>query len=225
MRFKYHLLILLFLIILWITGCSPVKSNPDRLSSDNQLDKATPVVVHILDLDIIYATLSSPTVPVYTPTPSHTIVLRPSTTASVTPNKEVASATIEAFTPSCTNVAEMIKTLNITDNTVMSGGQLFVKMWRIKNNGTCMWTTEYALVYTGGETMGGNLSTPLPDEVEPGESIDLRLDLIAPLYAQSYAGDWMFQDQYGNLFGIGEDSKQPLSVVISVKPTPQATSG
>jgi hypothetical protein len=76
----------------------------------------------------------------------------------------------------------------------------------------------YSLVFSGGETMGGSLSNSLSQEVKPGETIDLHLNLIAPFYAQPYTGNWFLQDAAGNLFGVGEQFNLPLSVTIVVKP-------
>ena len=221
MRFKYHYLVNFLLFILYFTGCSIRDTNSDESAVNDQLNLPTQVVVQILDLDSILATLSTPTLPIIAPSPSFTRQVIPSTTASLTPSMTTATATLTPKSPSCTNLAELVKNLNINNYTVMNGGQMFAKIWRIKNTGTCTWTTDYSLVYAGGETMGGKLSNPLQNEVKPGETIDLRLDLIAPFNAQSFSGNWMLQDPFGNLFGMGENNNESLSVVIVVKPTPR----
>ena len=118
----------------------------------------------------------------------------------------------------CTNQAKFIKNININNNTAFEGGESFTKIWRIGNLGTCTWNASYSLVFSGGETMGGSLALQLIQEVKPGETIDLSLKLMAPLYAQSYTGNWMLQDEAGNIFGIGDLFDQPLSVTIVVKP-------
>jgi hypothetical protein len=128
-------------------------------------------------------------------------------------------------TRSCTNRAELIKHLNIFDNAALDAGQDFAKLWRIKNTGTCVWTTDYALAFYSGEQMGGQSSTPLPAVVQPGETVDLRVDLVAPLNQTSYTGNWVLQDASGNTFGVGELGNQSISVTILVKPTPMPTSG
>jgi hypothetical protein len=119
----------------------------------------------------------------------------------------------------------LIKHLNILDNAALDAGQDFAKIWRIKNTGTCVWTTNYALAFYSGEQMGGQSSTPLPAVVQPGETVDLRVDLVAPLNQTSYTGNWVLQDASGNTFGVGELGNQSISVTILVKPTPMPTSG
>ena len=153
-------------------------------------------------------------------TPQPVLILSP------TPLQAAVSqdATVQP-TPSCTNRAELIKALNILDNAALDAGQAFAKIWRIKNTGTCLWTTDYSLAFYSGEQMGGQSSIPLPSIVQPGETVDLRVDLVAPLNQTSYTGNWVLQDASGITFGVGELGNQSISVTILVKPTPMPTSG
>ena len=145
-------------------------------------------------------------------TPEPVIILSP------TPLQAAASqdATLQ-LTPSCTNRAELIKALNILDNAALDAGQSFAKIWRIKNTGTCVWSAGYALAFYSGEQMGGQPSIPLPSVVQPGDTVDLRVDLVAPLNQTSYTGNWVLQDAGGNVFGVGELGNQSISVTILVK--------
>jgi hypothetical protein len=67
------------------------------------------------------------------------------------------------------------------DNAALDAGQSFAKIWRIKNTGTCVWSTGYTLAFYSGEQMSGQPSIPLVSVVQPGDTIDLRVDLVAPL--------------------------------------------
>ncbi len=153
-------------------------------------------------------------------TPEPVIILSP------TPLQAAASqdAALQP-TPSCTNRAELVKALNIFDNAALDAGQSFAKIWRIKNTGTCVWSAGYALAFYSGEQMGGQASIPLPSVVQPGNTVEARLDLVAPLDQTSYTGNWVLQDAGGNDFGVGELGNQSISVTILVKPTPMPTSG
>jgi hypothetical protein len=209
MKNLYRLFLFVLLCMLWANACSPVDTDGPN--------KSTPVVVRILDLDTISKTLTAQELPTYTPVIATEQAASSST--QIPPTK--AQVPLETKIPSptgCTNQAEFIKNLTINDNTVLEGGQFFTKIWRIENVGTCTWSTSYSLVFSSGETMGGALSTPLTQDAKPGETIDLRLVLIAPSYAQPYTGNWMLQDPAGNLFGVGEQFNQPLAVTIVVKP-------
>jgi len=89
-------------------------------------------------------------------------------------------ATIAQPTPACTNKAELAQDLNLFGTVVLDAGQKFAKVWQIMNVGTCTWTTDYTLAFYSGEPMGSQASMPLLAVVKPGETIDLRLGLVAP---------------------------------------------
>jgi hypothetical protein len=122
-------------------------------------------------------------------------------------------------------MAEFVRHLTVSDNTQLEGGQPFAKIWQVKNTGTCTWDTGYSLRFFSGELMGGPNEVALSYPVAPGETMDLRVDLIAPLGMASYAGYWVLSDPQGNQFGFGQTADQPIGVVIMVKPTPKPTPG
>jgi hypothetical protein len=181
----------------------------------------TPVVVRILNLDLALTALPPTPVPP-TPTPAPTVTPFP----TFTPRPPAAQAENQAnTTPSCTNLAEFIKNLNINDNASFEVQSPIAKIWQIKNAGTCVWTTSYTLVFITGDPMSAPASKPLAQEVQPGQTLDLRLDLVAPQKPGPYATSWMLQDANGNRFGLGADGSQPLSLSIVVKTPPRPTPG
>jgi hypothetical protein len=66
--------------------------------------------------------------------------------------------------------------------------------------------------------MGGPVSVPLPTDVAPGKTIDLRINLVAPAAIGTYRGNWMLSNATGALFGIGENGDKPFWVQIVVGP-------
>lgn len=112
--------------------------------------------------------------------------------------------------------AEFISDVTIPDGTIMVPGQTFLKTWRLKNTGTLAWTTAYYLVYFGGEKMGAT-EAPLPQEVLPGRTIDLTIQLIAPQIPGHYRSYWKLRDPNGNLFGIGMLADTAFYVDIEVR--------
>lgn len=93
------------------------------------------------------------------------------------------------------------------------------------NAGNCLWTTGYALVFFSGDAMGGKSPIQLTKDVKPGESIDLRVDLIAPEQPGTYTSNWVLQDETGAMFGVGPQHDQALLLAIVVKPAPPPTPG
>jgi hypothetical protein len=123
--------------------------------------------------------------------------------------------------PVCTDQAEFVRDVTVPDGTRFDPGESFTKTWRVRNNGTCAWTTGYTIVHSGGDGLFGASVISLPEEVEPGETIDISLALKAPVENGSYGGYWKLRDGAGELFGVGESGDSPIWVAIEVGPEPE----
>lgn len=126
---------------------------------------------------------------------------------------------IQASTQSgsgCTDRAEFISDVTIDDNTELSAGENFVKVWRLKNTGTCTWTSEYRLAFFGGDRMQGSLEIRLMGEVGPGEQVEVSVDLVAPNEPGDYLGLWKLRNAQDQFFGIGPAGDQSFWVKIVV---------
>jgi hypothetical protein len=100
------------------------------------------------------------------------------------------------------------RALFITDVTVEDGsefnpGEEFEKVWRMKNTGSCTWTTGYSLVFDSGNTLGGDSSVYFPGSVSPGSQVDISIDLKAPNSPGSYKGTWQLRNAQGVIFTSG----------------------
>ncbi len=125
----------------------------------------------------------------------------PTVTPSVTPTL-AATATGAATSGPC-NAATFVDDVTIPDDTIMDLGQSFTKTWRLKNAGTCSWTSSYQLVFDSGDQMGGDSPKPFTtDPVLPGQSVDISVDLTAPGTAGTYKGNWKLRDSSGGVFGL-----------------------
>jgi uncharacterized protein YkwD len=105
--------------------------------------------------------------------------------------------------------------VTVPDDTQFSQGDIFVKTWRVRNEGTCTWGPDYALVFAGGDQMNGVPSSPLP-AAEPGDTVEISVELTAPLRGSTHFGNWMMSDPQGEWFGVGATRKGPLWVQIVV---------
>ncbi|NWF64906.1 MAG: hypothetical protein HXY38_11435 [Chloroflexi bacterium] len=90
-------------------------------------------------------------------------------------------------TPTCPQ-AQFVTDVTIPDGTVMTPGQTFTKKWRIRNTGQCAWN-GYTLVFDSGDSMSGPASQPI-GVVNPGQEVDLEVNLTAPSTAGNYRGYW-----------------------------------
>jgi uncharacterized protein YkwD len=115
----------------------------------------------------------------------------------------------------CTNIAAFVSDVTIADGQVFRAGDPFKKTWKVSNSGSCPWGAGYALVFAGGELMGGALSNPLPP-VEPGAVAEVSVDLVAPNQPGPAVGYWQFQDAQKRSFGTGYSGSGLLWVQIAV---------
>jgi hypothetical protein len=136
----------------------------------------------------------------------------------VTPTVPVVTAT--PGTAGCVDSAAFVQDVTIPDNTLFPGGQQFEKIWRLRNSGTCPWTTSYSLIFASGDSMSGPAATSLPGSVPPGQTVDLRLALRAPARNGTYRGNWLLRNPSGTAFGLGPNANQPFWVQVVVGPTP-----
>lgn len=143
----------------------------------------------------------------FTPEPSAT--LSPPTPTSVPPSPTP--------TPLRCDWAEFLGDVTVPDNTSFPPGADFSKVWRVRNIGSCTWSTNYDLVFTGGDAMGQVRSVPLPGIVRPGETVDLSVDLRAPASQGNYRGEWMLRNPSGNVFGISANAVEAFWVQVQVQ--------
>ena len=114
------------------------------------------------------------------------------------------------------NRATFIADVTVADGTNFAAGASFTKTWRLRNDGTCTWTTGYALVFDHGTAMGGAATVSLPTTVAPGGTVDVSVGLVAPTANGVYQGFWKLQDASANRFGIGYDASVAFWVTIGV---------
>ena len=158
------------------------------------------------------------------------------TPPTATPTRTPPPVTVTVPPSSCDRV-QFVSDVTVPDGTTFAPGATFTKTWRLKNVGTCQWTTSYQLAFFSGEQMGASASATFPRSVDVGQTIDISVNMTAPSAAGSYRGFWMFKNAGGALFGIGAQANKPWWVDIKVSgptvtpggpsrtPTPTTTSG
>lgn len=176
MKNKTHLFNLFFIFAIFISACNLPSGSGNEQGEGLQQTAAAQTVEALLS-----ATPSSGAVSTSTNTPASaaTITLIPSPIFTSTP---AATAT-----PNCP-LAQFVTDVTITDGTVMNPNQTFNKKWRLKNIGACAWT-GYTLVFDSGDSMSGPANKAIAT-VNPGQEIDIDVDLKAPASAGNYRGYW-----------------------------------
>jgi hypothetical protein len=65
--------------------------------------------------------------------------------------------------------------------------------------------------------MGSPDTQPLGQTVEPNETIELSVTLVAPTEPGNYRGEWKLRSANGVLFGIGVEADDPFWIQITVE--------
>lgn len=111
--------------------------------------------------------------------------------------------------PPCVDGMAFVQDLSFDDNNMknppmLQPGQPFTKSWRVRNSGTCPWTPGYLLMFVRGNNplaqMGGQ-PVPVVGQVNPGQTYDFSVNLVAPAPPGIYQGFWQMRNASGMLFG------------------------
>src|SRR5215208_1288625 len=132
--------------------------------------------------------------------------------AAVLPSSAAAAQT-------CSDWAQFVADVTVPDGSIFDPSQAFTKTWRLRNIGTCTWTTAYTMVFDSGTQMSSTASVPFGTSVAPGGTIDLTVSMTAPNAAGHYIGYWKFKNAAGTLFGIGTAANRSWWVEINVRGT------
>lgn len=147
------------------------------------------------------------TQPAETPTP---LIL------TATPSQKITETLLSSEIPCDRAGPGAILDVTYPDDSRLLPGQPFTKIWRLVNRGSCTWSRDYQAVWFSGDRLGISPSQPLPGKVEPGESVDIPVDMLAPQQPGLYTSYWMLRNPEGKLFGIGPGGNAPFWVRIQV---------
>jgi len=159
-------------------------------------------------------TLPAPTSEANLPSPA-----APASKASATSS---AAPTAKSNSSGCADSAAFVSDVTVPDNTNLDTSETFVKTWRVKNTGTCAWTDKYTLVFTSGEQMGAPDSKPL-SATQPGKTLDISVNMIAPAKDAAYRGDYELRNPAGEAMPI--DNGTSLRIIITVGTATTASGG
>ncbi|MDD2922612.1 MAG: NBR1-Ig-like domain-containing protein [Anaerolineales bacterium] len=152
---------------------------------------------------------------------SATPIVTPSfTLAPVTPTLTPIPLPVNTNTPIATatsncNVAQFITDVTIPDGSIMTPGQVFSKKWRIKNVGSCAWN-GFSFVFDSGDAMGGAASSAIA-ALNPGQEVDLSIDLTAPSTPGTYRGYWRITTNASVLVPIVNGAQGGRSFYVDIK--------
>ena len=191
-----------------ILACSPfAASTPQPAATLNALYTSAAQTLEGMSTQAAAATQLSPTptLSFSLPTASPIVV---STFTPVPPLSPVPASLCDS--------AAFVSDVTYPDGTAVTLGGTFTKIWRLKNTGTCTWTTSYALVFVSGERFGASAAVSMPTNVGPGQTVDLSVNLTAPNQNGHYRGFWKLRNASNVLFGIGPAADGNFYVDVNV---------
>lgn len=216
MKNKMLLFQIFAIIALFVSACNLPSQNSEDIASTAAAETVQALLSATPSSGVAtasYTPLPIPVTPTFTPLPAVT-------------NTPAATATTNC------NVGQFVTDVTIPDGTVVTPGQAFTKKWRIKNIGSCAWT-GFSLVFDSGDSMGGS-ATKAISTVNPGQEIDLEINLTAPSTVGNYRGYWRINTNGGVLVPIVNGSQgktfyvdikvqNPSTATPSPTPTPTST--
>jgi polar amino acid transport system substrate-binding protein len=102
--------------------------------------------------------------------------------------------------PAACDAMAFVADVTIPDGTRLTPSTPFDKVWRIMNTGTCTWDSSYQLAFVDGDRMDGN-ATSISGSVAPGQTYDVKVQMVAPNTPGHYAGLWQMVNGQGIPFG------------------------
>jgi hypothetical protein len=225
---KLALLFTLSLFVFGASGCFPTPVNTDpsvyytQAAKTVQAELTLQSLVHLAGTATAQAGLD--TLPTATPQqqevqPTPTSVPPTATelpTITPLPTATQAPPTATAIPIPC-NRAEFVLDVTIPDGTTLPPGAEFLKIWRLKNSGSCIWNSNYRLVFESGDFMGVYEVFSLRSNVLPGESVDISANLVAPNNPGLYRSNWKLRSPDGVIFGLGANADKPFWAEIRVQ--------
>jgi hypothetical protein len=150
-------------------------------------------------------------------TPTATLSLSQPTASPIVVNTFTSVPPLTSAPPvTLCDAAAFVSDVTYPDGSSVTLGGTFTKIWRLKNIGTCTWSTSYAAVYVSGERFGAPSAVGLPTSVGPGQTVDVAINLTAPNQNGHYRGFWKLRNASNVLFGIGSDASTNFFADINV---------
>ncbi len=227
---KNKLLYTLLGVILVLTLVQLACNMPDNTPPTQE----SPGLIHTIAAQTVEAQLTQqaggllPTQSVSTPMATSTQVPGANPTDDQdSPTNTPAPTSMFTATPTNTvvpcNKLTFVKDITIPDGTDIDPGESFDKTWRLRNSGSCTWTSGYAVVFVDGDQMDAPDSQVLTSgTIEPGEEIDVTIEMEAPEDPGTYQGFFKLKATDGVIFGYGSNNSDAFWVKIDV-PEPSGT--
>lgn len=198
---------ILLLISIFLTACAQDAQPTQQFEA---LVASTVAVMQtqealMASITLIAPATETPIPPTFTPT-----LVQP------TPTRTRVTPTRVTPTPSQSYCISTYTNVNVPNNSVFKGGETFTKKWILTNGGSAVWTTDFKLISVNGDSMNAS-PVSLERVIYPGKTVEVSVDLMAPIQAGNHQANFMLLTDRGEKFGIGPNCDRSLGVLICTK--------
>ncbi|HUG33536.1 MAG TPA: NBR1-Ig-like domain-containing protein, partial [Anaerolineales bacterium] len=203
---RFQKLALTILLLIPVLACQTFAGGtPQPAETLNSLYTSAAQTLAAISTDAVFTQTAQPLA-------SNTLAV---SSASPGPSSTAANTSTSVPITRC-DAASFVTDVTYADGSVVGRGSSFTKIWRLKNVGTCTWTTSYSIMFVSGERFESPASVSMPANVTPGQTIDLAINLVAPVLDGRYRGNWKLRNASGVLFGIGSSADSNFYVDVNV---------
>lgn len=96
--------------------------------------------------------------------------------------------------------SRFVADVTVNDGTQMAPRNRFTKVWRMRNTGNTEWPANTTLSFVSGDSLGGQ-DAVLNDAVQPGQEVDISVEMVAPARAGRYISNFRLATPEGVAFG------------------------
>jgi hypothetical protein len=97
--------------------------------------------------------------------------------------------------------AVFLNDVTVPDGTQMTPGQEFLKTWKVRNTGDCVWGAGYTIVYGGYNDKMSGVPAAISTTVTSGQEVEVSVQFKAPTKAGEYLSAWRMANPSGYAFG------------------------
>jgi len=223
MNKKILLIIKLITISLVLLACQSLAPNSPLSQEPNKVQTAAVETVSAIQTRAVLETAFADATQVgvtATQEPSQDQVQGSATpTLTVTNTAQPPTATMPPPTATsipCYRIA-FIKDVTYADGSVLQPNTTFTKTWRLRNNGSCSWTSDFDLLFVSGDSMGVPSRTDINSTVLPGETVDISVAMKAPASEGTYTAYFKLISPSGVSFGWGPNGDKNFWAEIKVQ--------
>lgn len=195
-----------------------------RLNSPIEGVKAVLTEIPVTNSGEIATTVAPTETPTSTPTQTPTPTATATQTMTATPTPTSTSTPTRTATPIPCYLARFVADVTVPDGTAIAPYTSFIKTWRLRNEGSCVWDSRYQLVFVDGTSMARTKVFPWTGgTVGYRETVDLSVSLFSPEAPGNYQGNFMLLAPDGTYFGLGVENKSFwVRITVELQNSPPA---